>query len=414
MPGTLEVPGTSGKASMEKSNIVIIGGGILGLATAYNLSRRYPKQTITLLEKEDSVATHQSGHNSGVIHSGVYYKPGSYKANLCREGKQALEAFCREAGIPFETCGKVIVATDQNELEGLHQLAKRGSKNGVQCELIGRRHLRQIEPHVTGIEALLVHDTGIVDYQQVSRRLMAFVSEAGNQILTGATVTDIEERENEVIVRTAEQELHADFVVACAGLYSDRLAAMVGTRLPARIVPFRGEYYKLRPAAKHLCRNLIYPVPDARFPFLGVHFTRTIDGQVECGPNAVFAFAREGYRLGIVNRRDLLDSLSYIGFMRLVSRYWRTGMGEMWRSLSKQAFAGSLRRLIPDITADDLISAPAGVRAQAIAPDGRLLYDFAFHETPRTVHVINAPSPAATASLSIGRQVVERLSTRFI
>jgi L-2-hydroxyglutarate oxidase len=278
--------------------------------------------------------------------------------------------------------------------------------------LIDPQRLRQVEPHVVGIEALLVHDTGIVDYLQVCRRLKEIIVEYGNEVLTGAAVSGIEESENEVVVRTPEREIRTNFVVACAGLHADRVAAMAGAKLSVRIVPFRGEYYELTPEAKHLCRNLIYPVADPRFPFLGVHFTRTIDGSVECGPNAVFAFAREGYRLGIVNARDMLESLTYVGFLRLVGRYWRTGLGEMWRSLSKQAFTRGLQRLIPEIRAEDLIEAPAGVRAQAITRDGRLLYDFAFHETPRTVHVINSPSPAATASLSIGKQIVERLSER--
>lgn len=397
---------------MERSNVLVIGGGIVGMATAYMLAQRYPGCSITVLEKEASIAEHQSGHNSGVIHSGVYYEPGSYKATLCLEGKRELEAFCRMADVPFEICGKVIVATDEGEREGLRRLARRGRENGVRCELIDQRQLRRIEPHAAGVEALHVHDTGIVDYRTVARRLKDLVGKQGHQILTGTPVSAIEERTKEVVVRTGNREIGADFVIACAGLYSDRVARMAGAELAVRIVPFRGEYYELNSNAKGLVRNLIYPVPDTRFPFLGVHFTRTVDGSVECGPNAVFAFAREGYRMGAVNVRDLLESLTYVGFIRLAGRYWRTGIGEMWRSLSKQAFARGLQRLIPEIRAEDLIAAPAGVRAQAITRDGRLLYDFAFHETPRTIHVINSPSPAATASLAIGRQIVERLAER--
>jgi L-2-hydroxyglutarate oxidase len=366
-----------------------------------------------VLEKESQIAQHQTGHNSGVLHSGIYYKPGSLKAINCRVGKQAMEAFCAQEGIPFNTCGKVIVAVHDSELGRLNDLYERGRANSVRCELIERSRLRELEPHAAGQRAIHVQETGIVDYRQVCERMAARLTERGHQVRTSVCVTGLKEYATEVIVQSGSDEFRACYLVNCAGLYSDRVTALAGGNAQVRIVPFRGEYYEVKSEAAHLCRTLIYPVPDPRFPFLGVHFTRMISGRVECGPNAVFAFAREGYRKSDVNLAEVLATLSYPGFMRMSAKYWRTGLGEMWRSFNRAAFVKALQRLIPEIRAEHLTPAPAGVRAQAVAADGNLLDDFAFLETARIVNVINAPSPAATASLSIGKSVVEKLAKRF-
>ncbi len=393
-------------------DVIIIGGGIVGLATAFQLSSRLPGQRIAVVEKEAGLAQHQTGHNSGVLHAGIYYKPGSLKAATCRAGREAMIAFCQQEGIAYALCGKVIVALDQAELARLHELHGRGLANGVDCQLIDAGRLRELEPHAAGIAAIHVRDTGIVDFRQVCARLAAHLQQAGHTIITGAAVLGLEERPDGVLVRTRSQELQARLVVNCAGLHSDRVAALAGGRPPARIVPFRGEYYALKPAMQHLCRTLIYPVPDPQFPFLGVHFTRMIDGAVECGPNAVLAFAREGYRKTDLNLRDLAETLAYPGFLRLAGRHWRMGAGEMVRSWHKGAFVAALQRLMPELRAEHLEAAPAGVRAQAIAPDGCLLDDFAFAETPRVIHVLNAPSPAATASLAIGQAIAGKVAER--
>jgi L-2-hydroxyglutarate oxidase len=394
---------------MEKNDLIVIGAGIVGLATAYALGLRHPGERILVLEKESRVAAHQTGHNSGVLHSGIYYKPGSLKARNCREGKLAMETFCRHEGIPFDRCGKVIVAATHTEEKGLKALYERGRANGVDCEVIGVKKLREIEPHCRGVSAVLVRETGIVDYRAVCDRLCAKVMEKGGTVLFGHRCTGIQESGNEVVVETARGEFHASFLVNCAGLYCDKVAAMAGTKPPAKIIPFRGEYFIVAPERKGLCRNLIYPVPDPRFPFLGVHFTRMITGELECGPNAVFAFAREGYTKSAVNFGELAECLTYSGFIRMSLKYWRMGMHEMWRSVSKRAFVHALQRLIPEIQGADLSPAPAGVRAQAVSPDGGLVDDFAFCQTPRAVHVINAPSPAATASLSIGDFIAKKV-----
>ncbi len=398
---------------MPSTDILIIGAGIVGLATAYTLAQLHPEKRITVLEKEAGLARHQTGHNSGVLHSGIYYKPGSLKATNSLAGRRALLEFCDREGIPYKICGKVIVAADAADAARLDMLYERGLANGIVVHKLDRDRLRELEPHAEGVAALHLPNAGIVDFRVVCERLAQRVREAGHDIRTDAQVVGLSERSDAVVVQSRAGDFTAAYVVNCAGLHSDRVAALAGSRPEARIIPFRGEYYRLKPAAAHLCRNLIYPVPDPQFPFLGVHFTRTAWGDVECGPNAVLAFAREGYRKTSVNLRDLVETLTYPGFLRLAARYWRMGAGEMWRSLSKAAFVKALQRLMPEITADQLEPMPAGVRAQAVAPDGRMLDDFAFAESPRMVHVVNAPSPAATASLSIARTIVGKLAQRF-
>lgn len=399
------------------SDLLIIGGGIVGLATAYRFSERFPGKTVTVLEKEVSVAQHQTGHNSGVLHSGIYYRPGSLKASNCREGRKAMEEFCTREEIPFDRCGKVIVAVDNAEVPRLQKILERGQANGVACELIDRARLRELEPHAAGIQALHVPETGIVDYQRVSQRLAECVQERGGEVVTGAKVTAIHNRTSEVTVESTAGNFSGTFsgthAVNCAGLHCDRVAKLGGATPSARIIPFRGEYFDLLPTAEGLVRNLIYPVPDPSFPFLGVHFTRMIQGGVECGPNAVLAMAREGYAKTTVNFRDLADSVSYPGFLRLAARNWRMGAGEMWRSVSKRAFVKALQRLLPDIEQEHLSTAPSGVRAQAVARDGTMIDDFLIEDHGRVTHVLNAPSPAATASLNIGSLVVQRIANRF-
>ena len=398
---------------MPSTDVLIIGGGIVGLATAYNLRKTKPELSVVLLEKEAQLAQHQTGHNSGVLHSGIYYKPGSLKAKNCLAGRQALLDFCTQEGIPYKICGKVIVAVEEEEEQRLDALHERGKANGLVCELIGPERLREIEPYAAGIKALHLPNAGIVDFRVVCARLAEHIQRLGGQVLTRAAVFGLRENENEAVVNSSAGDFPARFVINCAGLHSDRLVRLSRGIPPAQIVPFRGEYYVLKPEAERLCRALIYPVPDPRFPFLGVHFTRTAWGIVECGPNAVLAMAREGYRKRDVNLRDLWETLSYPGFLRLATQYWQMGVGEMWRSYNKSAFVSALQRLMPEIKSSDLVSAPAGVRAQAIAPDGSTLDDFAFAETPRMIHVVNAPSPAATAALSIGQTIVEKLVGRL-
>ena len=394
-------------------DLLIIGGGIVGLATAFRFSERFPDRSVTLLEKEDGLARHQTGHNSGVLHSGIYYAPGSLKATNCRDGKKAMEAFCRAEQIPFELCGKVIVALDDSEIPRLLRIFQRGQSNGVKCELIDAARLRQLEPHAAGVQAIHVPEAGIVDFVQVCQRMADHVRQRGGEIRTGACVTAIEYRSDAVTVTTSTGEFTGKQIVNCTGLHCDRVARMSGATPSAKIVPFRGEYFELKPDAQRLVRNLIYPVPDPAFPFLGVHFTRMIHGGVECGPNAVLAWAREGYTKSSINLGDLVESVSYPGFLKLAARYWRVGAGEMWRSVSKRAFVQALQRLVPEISVEDLQAAPAGVRAQAVGHDGSMVDDFLIEESDRVVNVLNAPSPAATASLNIGALITERLADRL-
>jgi L-2-hydroxyglutarate oxidase len=398
---------------MPTFDLAVIGGGIVGLATAYRFTRRFPGRRVVVLEKESGVAHHQTGRNSGVLHSGIYYKPGSLKAVTCRAGKKAMEDFCRDEGIAHEICGKVIVAVTDADLPALERIHERGVANGVACEMIGRERLAELEPHAAGVRAIHVPETGIVNYRQVCERLAERVRESGGEVGFGAKVTAVRQYADALAVVTPVGTFSAKQLVNCAGLHSDRVARLTGQEPGAQIIPFRGEYYALKPAAHHLCRNLIYPTPDPQFPFLGVHFTRMIDGSVECGPNAVLAFGREAYRFFAGNPRDLVETLTYRGFLRMAARHWKMGLGEMWRSLSKAAFVRALQRLVPAIRANDLEPAPAGIRAQAVAPDGGLVDDFLLVEGDRVVNVCNAPSPAATASLRIGETIVDRLAPRF-
>jgi L-2-hydroxyglutarate oxidase len=394
---------------MRSADIVVVGGGIVGLATAFECTQRLRGARVVVLEKELELAQHQTGRNSGVMHSGIYYKPGSLKARTCRRGKQLLEDFCRAHALPFEICGKVVIATREEELPQLDKIRERAVANGVVCSLVDVAQLKKLEPHAAGVRALHVPETGIVDYRAVCAKLAELIRVRGGEVATGSKVRALREESGEVIVTAENGELSARALVNCAGLHSDRVLQMSGAERPARIVPFRGEYYELVPSARELCRNLIYPVPDPSFPFLGVHFTRMIGGGVECGPNAVLAFAREGYQWDDIDLRDLADTLTYPGFWRLVAKHGATGTMEAWRSLSKRAFTRSLQRLVPEIRGEHLSPAPAGVRAQALARDGSLVDDFLIERRGRAIHVCNAPSPAATSSLAIGETVAEQV-----
>lgn len=397
----------------KQIDVAVIGGGLVGLATAYRLLECDPEYRVVILEKESSVGRHQSGRNSGVIHSGIYYPPGSLKARNCRAGKVAMEAFCRENGIAYERCGKVIVATRSKELPILEEILRRGRANGVECDRIGPERLREIEPHAEGIAAIHVPESGIVDYPAVCQKLAESIQERGGAIWTDARVHTIRHGDRRVAVESEAGTVEARCVVGCAGLYSDRVAKMAGVAPEVQIVPFRGEYYALKPSARRLCRGLIYPVPDPSFPFLGVHFTRTVQGGVECGPNAVLAFAREGYDHWTVDGGEFIETLQYRGFRKLAVKYWRTAAMELWRSFSKRSFHRALQKLIPSVKMDDLVSAKAGVRAQAVTPEGRLVDDFLIKESARVINVLNAPSPAATASLNIGATVAQRVEAQL-
>lgn len=394
-------------------DLAVIGGGIIGLSTAYQFTRRYPDLRVVVLEKEQHVAEHQTGRNSGVLHSGIYYKPGSLKALNCRAGKQQMEEFCAAEGIAYEICGKVIVAITESDLPALARIFERGQQNGVKCEMIEKPRLLELEPHVAGIKAIHVPEAGIVDYRGVCERLAQRIREAGGQVVFGAKATAVKHQPDAVTAITTAGDFTARQLVNCAGLYADRVAKLTGAKPEAMVVPFRGEYFALKKSAQHLCRNLIYPTPDPAFPFLGVHFTKMHDGSVECGPNAVLAFGRESYTFFRINFPDLWESLTYSGFRRLAARHWRMGAGEMWRSLSKHAFVRALQRLVPEIRGEDLENAPAGIRAQNLLPDGSLVDDFLIVPSERVVNVCNAPSPAATASLQIGTEIVNVLAPRF-
>jgi L-2-hydroxyglutarate oxidase LhgO len=393
-----------------KYDAVIVGGGIVGLATAYRLLEARPQLKILLLEKEAKLAAHQTGNNSGVLHAGLYYKPGSEKARCAVQGLQQMIAFCREHGIAHEQCGKIVVATEQNELERLENLWKRGNENGLQgLRKLNPAQIKEIEPHAAGIAAIHVPQEGIVDYPAVCEKLGELIRQRGGEIKLNTRVEKIISDGGEKVVETSAGNFRTKFVVACGGLHADRVVKMSGQKPTAKIVPFRGEYYVIKKERQHLVRNLIYPVPDAKFPFLGVHFTRLIHGGIEAGPNAVLAFAREGYKWTDFNLRDFAESLTFPGLWKFLAKYPSLCGYETRRSLSRAEFTRSLQKLVPEIRAEDIEPGGAGVRAQAMTRDGKLVEDFHFEESPGMLHVVNAPSPAATASLAIGQTICLRV-----
>lgn len=387
-------------------DFAIIGGGIVGLSTALALGERYQNAKVLVLEKEPSWAYHQTGRNSGVIHSGIYYKPGSLKAKLSREGNQALVQFCETHGIPYEVCGKVIVAVEPEELPLLENLYQRGLANGLKVEKITAEEVKQIEPYVTCLGGIRVYSTGIADYRQVCQKYAELVQMRGGELRLNTRVVEIRPSNEAQVIKTTQGDFITKFLINCAGLQSDRVAQLGQVNPQVKIIPFRGEYYELKPEKRYLVKHLIYPVPNPNFPFLGVHFTRMIDGSIHAGPNAVLSFKREGYRKTDIELRDLVEVLTYPGFWTLASKYADVGLAEMIRSLSKKAFVSSLQKLIPDVQADDLVPSAAGVRAQALTRDGGLVDDFLLVQGLNAIHVCNAPSPAATASLAIGKLVV--------
>ena len=390
-------------------DFIVIGGGLVGLATARELLSRFPQKRIALLEKEDRWAPHQSSRNSGVIHAGVYYAPGSLRAQLGVKGNASMHAFCREYGIAHDQCGKIIVATRGADLPRLDALANRAHINGLDVLLMGPEAAREIEPHVNCVGALKVPATGIVDFGDVAREYARQIQIAGGELHLQHKVADIVHGTDSTTIITTRGEFETRYLVNCGGLYCDRIAHLDGVDPEMRIVPFRGEYYELKAQRRYLVKNLIYPMPNLNFPFLGVHLTRLVDGSIHAGPNAVLAFAREGYNWGTINLRDLTESLAYSGFRKLAGRYLFEGLSEMWRSLVKASFVATLRELVPELESKDLKSAESGVRAQALRSNGTLIEDFFFKQNERALHVLNAPSPAATASLEIARYIVNRI-----
>jgi L-2-hydroxyglutarate oxidase len=394
-------------------DVTIIGGGIIGLATAYSLASK-ANINILLLEAESNLAAHQTGNNSGVIHSGLYYKPGSLKAKNCVEGREALYKFCADHDIQHERCGKVVVATREDEIPALDTLELRGQKNGLKgLRRLRAEELKEYEPHVTGVAGLLVPETGIVNYTEVCEQLALITREHGHLILTDTKFHKLWKSDNSLVIETNNQTYKSRNLINCAGLQSDRIAKLCGLNPGLKIIPFRGEYYKLKPESYGLVKNLIYPVPDPKFPFLGVHFTRMIDNSIEAGPNAVLSFKRNGYQKTSFSLRDTFETFTYPGFLKLAATYTRIGLGEFYRSFYKPAFVKALQKLVPEISADDIISGGAGVRAQALEPDGFLVDDFRIIENFQQIHVLNAPSPAATACLSIGKFIAEKALTNF-
>lgn len=394
--------------------ITVIGGGIVGMATALRLGQKFPRASITVLEKEGAVGQHQSTHNSGVLHCGLYYKPGSIKARLAVTGIRQMIAFCEEHGIAHEVCGKLVVASNQEEMARLRDLLERGQANGLRgLKMLGPDEMRDIEPHVGGVAAIRVPEEGIVDYAAVCATLGRCITANGGRVVTQARVVKLERKQGQWVIETTAGEYVSDYIVNCTGLHCDRISALAGEPPKLRIVPFRGEYYELKPERRYLVRHLIYPVPDPKFPFLGVHFTRLIHGGIEAGPNAVLAFAREGYRKTDFSARDIIDTFTYIGFWRFVAKYPMVCFNELRRSFSKELFCRSLNALVPDVRPADLVPGGSGVRAQAIAPNGETLQDFSFAEGSQALHVLNAPSPGATASLAIGEQIANQLASRM-
>jgi len=393
--------------------VAIVGAGIVGLATALTLSERFARLSIVVIDKEARVASHQTGHNSGVLHAGIYYKPGSYKARLCVDGVRKMEAFCERNGVPFDRCGKVIVATGASQISRLEALFERGAANGVPgLEMIGPERLREIEPHARAVRAIHSPRTAIVDFSQVAQAMARVFSFNGGQIRTGERVESVVRRDGLLRMETSGGTVSARTLINCSGLHTDRVARMMGVRNDIRIIPFRGEYFNLRPQ-RGLVRGLIYPVPDPAFPFLGVHFTKRIDGSYEAGPNAVLALAREGYRKTDIHPGELLRMLAFSGFWRMAARHWRTGLYEYYRSFSRRVFLRDLQKLVPDLRAEDLFRGGSGVRAQAVNRDGLLVEDFAVEEVPNAIHLLNAPSPAATASLAIAEHLVQIAARNF-
>ena len=407
---------TNSSASLESRiyDVGIVGGGIIGLSTAMQLLERRPDLSVAVIEKEPRLAQHQTGHNSGVIHSGIYYRPGSWKSRFCVAGKDRLIDFCDRNEIEYDACGKVIVATHESELGRLQDLYERGVANGVpDLEIIGPERLAEIEPHTAGVRALWAPHTGIVDYVRVANAYAGKFQTAGGDIFTGAAVIGARPTTGGAALETERGALQARHIINCAGLYADRLARMTGEDTDVRIIPFRGEYYQLAPGSHHLVKGLIYPVPDPRFPFLGVHYTRNIHGYVEAGPNAVLAWAREGYRKSDISVSETMAALAFPGFWKMTARHWRTGMQEMHRSYRKPVFVHDLQKLIPEITAGDLAPGGSGVRAQAVSAAGAILDDFHILRGQRALHVLNAPSPGATSSLAIGEYLSEMALADF-
>jgi (S)-2-hydroxyglutarate dehydrogenase len=391
--------------------ITVIGGGIIGLATALRLSQKLARASITVLEKEATVGQHQSGHNSGVLHCGLYYQPGSLKARLAVTGIRQMIAFCQEHGIPHEVCGKLVVAAKADDVPRMDALYERGQQNGLRgLRKLGSSEMREIEPHTGGVAAIHVPEEGIADYPAVCKTMVRCLAAAGGTVVTQAAVTRLRKTATQWIAQTSTGDFESDYIVNCAGLQCDRVCSLAGDKPELQIVPFRGEYYTLKPERQYLVRNLIYPVPDPRFPFLGVHFTRLIHGGIEAGPNAVLAFAREGYTKGDLSARDFIGTLTYPGFWRFFQKYPRVCFDELRRSFSKELFCRSLQTLVPEIRPEDLGTGGAGVRAQAIAPSGEMVQDFRFVKGDRALHVLNAPSPGATASLAIGQEIANELT----
>ncbi|PFA67430.1 L-2-hydroxyglutarate oxidase [Bacillus sp. AFS015802] len=390
-------------------DIIVIGGGIVGLSTAFSLSRRFPHANLAVLEKESAWARHQTGNNSGVIHSGIYYKPGSLKAKFATEGSRQMIQFCREHGVDYDQCGKVIVATKPSELPQLENLFQRGMANGLDLSLIGEEQIKEEEPYVKGIKAIKVPQAGIVDYKQVCEKMVHDLTQRGAELHLNTEVKQVMEHDHNVEIVTDKKTFQTKYVVNCTGLQSDRVTKMAGVEIDLQIIPFRGEYYELIPEKHHLVKNLIYPVPNPDFPFLGVHFTRMIGGGIEAGPNAVLSLKREGYKKTDFDVKDLSEVMTYKGFWKLASKYWKEGAKEMWRSYSKKAFVKSLQELIPSVQEEDLVPASSGVRAQALQSDGTLVDDFFIVPGKRSIHVCNAPSPAATACFPIGKAIADKV-----
>ncbi|PIC73386.1 L-2-hydroxyglutarate oxidase [Sporosarcina sp. P17b] len=390
-------------------DFAVVGGGIVGLSTGMALYKRFPNAKIVIFEKENILAFHQTGHNSGVIHSGIYYKPGSYKARFARQGNKSMTEFCAEHNIMHDICGKVIVATKEEELPLLEDLYERGIQNELLIEKLTREQIKEVEPHVNCLAAIRVPTAGIVNYREVSEKFAEIIQEQGGEIRLGTKVEKMVEQDDGVTIETSKGTEKARIAINCGGLQSDEIAKATGYLTDMKIVPFRGEYFKLKPEKRYLVKNLIYPVPDPNFPFLGVHFTRMIDGEVDAGPNAVLSFKREGYKKTDLNVKELMEVLTYGGFWKLARKFVKEGIGEYSRSFSKSRFTASLQELIPEIQEDDLIVAPAGVRAQAVRDDGTIVDDFQIITGKKTIHVCNAPSPAATASIEIGKEIVNRI-----